>query len=122
MTYLAENLVSDVECSQAIRGSITDWEILNHTNPTRLKRILMSRSEHETTNIEETCNLISAYHQVYRRGLMQLRQQRHSGSCPPPTSEQLQQIADLLQQNGKVTTSQQILAALQLLAQRLRRK
>lgn len=111
MSSLIENAIAVNVCSQ----TVTDWEILNCMTPKRLKRILKKQIECNSVNIKDACDLISAYHQVYRQDLLQLRHQGRVGSCPSPTFEQLQRIANL-QQNNKAATPQQILIELQKLA------
>lgn len=115
LNNLTENAIS-ISCNQAT----TDWEVLNRLSIERLRRLLLVSIEYNLINIERIFELISAYHQVYRQDLIQLRRRGQLGRCPDPTSEQLQRIAHLQQRNGEVITSQQILVELQKLAQLLR--
>ncbi len=115
MSNLIENTILAVDCPL----TITDWGILNSISPIRLRRMLTKHPAYKPAEIQAACELISAYHQVYRRDLIQLRCRKYFGQCPPPTFEQLQRIAHLQNKNNN-TTPQQILVELQNLAQLLR--
>jgi hypothetical protein len=101
--------------------SSTDWAILNSTDAKRLRRLLQATDDLTMQRIEQACRLIEAYHAVYRRDLMRLRRRECFSRCPPPTLDQLQQIAASLNQEGNQDCSTtDVLSQLQALAQQLR--
>jgi hypothetical protein len=97
---------------------ISDWAILNAATPKRIQRRLASGlSESE---LQMFCGLLRAYHQVYRRD-RQLDPKQRGQKCETPTSEQLREIAKLLQANGFPKAAPlQVLTDLRSLAQQLR--
>jgi hypothetical protein len=99
---------------------LSDWAILNDTNPKKLQRILSDFHRLTATEITSAIALLESYHAVYRQERLRQRQQgQTSGQCPPPTTDQLQQIAQHLQPT-KAIAPDVILHRLQALAQRLR--
>lgn len=99
----------------------TDWTILNSTDAKRLRRLLQTSDNLTMQGIEQACRLIKAYHAVYRRDLMRLRCQGCFGRCPPPTLDQLQQMAaSLNQKENQDYSATDVLSQLQALAQQLR--
>jgi hypothetical protein len=73
---------------------VSDWAILNDTTPKQIQRILAEFHALSPVEIQVATHLLNAYHQVYRRDRLNQRQAGIKGQCAPPTSEQLQQIAD----------------------------
>ena len=99
---------------------LSDWAILNDTNPKKLQRVLSDFHQLTATEISSAIALLDSYHAVYRQERLRQRQQgQTSGQCPPPTTEQLQQISQRLQP-AKAIAPDIILNRLQALAQRLR--
>lgn len=101
---------------------VSDWAILNDTNSAQLQRILTEfhgLSQHE---IIQSLSLLQNYHNVYRRDRLQQvaeRQVGRSGACLPPTTEQLQRIADA-NHSTIIQTPEQVLYDLRNLAALLR--
>jgi predicted DNA-binding protein YlxM (UPF0122 family) len=102
---------------------ISDWAMLNDTTPKKLRRLLAEVYSATAAEILYGCHLLESYHAVYRQQLRQLRLQGHRGKCPLPTENQLQQIAQVLQEKANhVHTSQRIFQELQTLARKLRQR
>lgn len=99
---------------------LSDWAILNSTNARKL-RCLQETDGFTMLEIEQACRLIEAYHAVYRRDLLKLRRRECVGKCPPPTSSQLQQIVESLNEKKNLNYSvSQVLMELRILARQLR--
>jgi predicted DNA-binding protein YlxM (UPF0122 family) len=73
---------------------LSDWAILNDTQPKQLERILSQFHLLTVTEIQEYKCLLQSYHTVYRAQRLQQRKSRKTTKCQPPTIEQLQQISD----------------------------
>jgi hypothetical protein len=85
---------------------ISPWALLNEATPSRLERFLLkdkgiagaNRKQAKYPNvfaeIDRDCELLRAYHQIYRKN----RQENNASGtrCKTPTEEQLQSIADRL--------------------------
>jgi hypothetical protein len=100
---------------------VSDWAILNDTTAKQLQRILAEFHQQTPGEIERSSLLLASYHAVYRRERIELRSSGVRGKCPPPSREQLQQMAHLFAQNAKLTLrAEQILERLQTLAECLR--
>lgn len=107
---------------------ITDWAILNDAKSKQLERILAEFHHLSESEITLACILLESYHAVYRRD--RLRQRRDSFTsgessrkqpCVPPTAEQLQEIARLVNAKSPLhLRPQEIVNRLQDLAKRLR--
>ncbi|NJN11824.1 MAG: hypothetical protein HC815_29185 [Richelia sp. RM1_1_1] len=101
---------------------LSDWAILNDTQPKQLERILSKFHSLTVTEIQHNKLLLSSYHAVYRAQRLQQRRAKTS-KCQPPTIEQLQQIGDKLSSlsTGKFSFStDNVIAQLQQLAKYLR--
>ncbi|HEY9880395.1 MAG TPA: hypothetical protein V6D29_18200 [Leptolyngbyaceae cyanobacterium] len=70
----------------------SDWAILNDTTPEQLDRILGEYHQCGAGEIESAKDLLSRYHQVYRRDRLLQRQQGQTGRCQSPSVDQLQQM------------------------------
>ncbi|MBF2015301.1 MAG: hypothetical protein IGS23_08890 [Rivularia sp. T60_A2020_040] len=102
---------------------LSDWAILNDTQPKQLERILSQFHSLTVTEIQQNKWLLSSYHIVYRAQRLQQRRARKTSKCQPPTTEQLQQISDKLSNlsTGKSNFStDNLMAQLQQLAKYLR--
>lgn len=100
---------------------VSDWAILNDTNAKQLQRILSEFHYLTPIEIEQAKLLLESYHAVYRAQRLKQRQVGVKGQCPPPTTEQLQQMAQhLSSQTNKLLRPETLLAKLQDLASRLR--
>lgn len=92
---------------------VSDWAILNDTSLEQLRRVLEQYHLYSPAEVDVASQLLSGYHQVYRRQRLQLRQSgKATGRCQPPTPEQLQQISS--------DAPKQVLAQLKALAAQLR--
>ena len=97
---------------------LSDWAILNDTNPKKLQRVLSDFHQLTKPEIASAIALLESYHAIYRQERLRQRQQGQAlGQCPPPTTDQLQQIAQLLK---TAIAPDAILKRLQALAQLLR--
>ncbi|MBE9215552.1 hypothetical protein IQ247_23280 [Plectonema cf. radiosum LEGE 06105] len=69
---------------------VSDWALLNDTKPKELQRILTDMYGLSAVEIQQTCELLIAYHSVYRED--RLQQRLVVGTtlpCQQPTPEQL---------------------------------
>ena len=99
---------------------ITNWAILNDTDINRVNKVLLEFSNLTPTEIEQASILLSSYHSVYR-GDRQKNGQSRGKKCQPITTEQLERIANLVQQQANLFLSpKQTLSRLEQLADRLR--
>ena len=102
---------------------ITDWAILNDTQPTQVRRILAEFHTLSPVEIEQAVTLLQSYHLVYRQDRFQ---QKLAGvlkgrqPCAAPSSEQLFRIAAYLEQSPSSLTHPRVLSKLQTLATQLR--
>ena len=97
---------------------LSDWAILNDTDPKKLQRVLSEFHQLTKPEIGSAIALLESYHAIYRQERLRQRQQGQAlGQCQPPTTNQLQQIAQLLKM---AIAPDVILQRLQALAQRLR--
>ena len=100
---------------------VSDWAILNDTKPQQLKRILGEFHNLTEVEIEQATDLLESYHQVYRQERLKQRQAGVKGKCPPPSVQQLEQIANLVTKGTNLRLSpEQTLSRLQSLANLLR--
>jgi hypothetical protein len=108
---------------------ISDWALLNDTKPQQLERILRDFHHLSPVEIDRASQLLLGYHRVYRQARLQQRQRfgaevqtnprsrSFNRRCQPPTSQQLQQIGELLE----ITASpERVLSQLQILAKWVR--
>ncbi len=99
---------------------ISNWAILNDTTSKQVQRILTEFHNLTSTEIEQACFLLESYHAIYRQDRLKQRL-KSRGKCPTPSSEQLQRIAECLQQKTKLILSEEnTLSKLQELAELLR--
>ncbi|WP_201028011.1 hypothetical protein, partial [Salmonella enterica] len=100
---------------------ISDWAILNDTQPKQIERIFKEFHAFTDREIEQAKQLLSSYHAVYR--LQRLQHPGIRGKCNPPTTAQLQEIAQKLGNKGnqqKLFATHNVMAQLQKLASQLR--
>ncbi len=95
---------------------LSDWAILNDTQPTKLRRVLSSAPPLTELEIVQALRVLEAYHGVYRRDRLLARQSGIKGQCPPPTEAQLEEMAQQL--DGVPST--RVLRELRAMADRLR--
>ncbi|MEL6580781.1 MAG: hypothetical protein AAFQ14_13605 [Cyanobacteria bacterium J06621_12] len=99
---------------------ISNWAILNDTKVKQVERILAEFHSLTTTEIEQGAILLSSYHQIYRRDRLKNRQKKGQ-KCQTPTIEQLESIANLVeQQTNSALAAEQTLTLLEKLAEQLR--
>jgi len=94
---------------------LSDWAILNDTQPKQLERILSQFHLLTVREIQQYKLLLSSYHKVYRAQRLQQRRGKKTSKCQPPTTEQLQQISD-----KSSFSTDNLMAQLQRLAKCLR--
>lgn len=100
---------------------VSDWALLNDTNPKELQRILTNMFRLSGVEIDQACGLLVSYHRVYRQDRLQQRLAGGMLKCQPPTTQQLARIAnDLRSQTGKAFSPEVVFKQLQILALRLR--
>jgi hypothetical protein len=94
---------------------ISDWALLNDTSPRRLQRLLTERFDWVQSTAAEAAWVHTAYRAVYLIGASR------GGACRDPNLDQLQQMADYLQDHHQVTVSpESILKKLRLYAKQIR--
>ncbi len=100
---------------------VSDWAILNDTEPQQLRRILGEFHNLTEVEIKQATVVLESYHQIYRQERLKQRQAGVKGKCPPPSVEQLENIASCLEQEIKLRLSpEQTLSRIQTLASLLR--
>ncbi|MEM7557059.1 MAG: hypothetical protein AAF378_23815 [Cyanobacteria bacterium P01_A01_bin.84] len=100
---------------------ISDWALLNDTSLKQLQRILTQMYQLASVEIQQSCELLTSYHAVYREDRLQKRIQGITLPCKSPTNKQLQQISQDLQTRTSINLNTKlILKKLQLTATRLR--
>lgn len=101
---------------------VSDWALLNDTNPKELQRILSSMYGLTEIEIKQSCDLLVSYHAVYREDRLQQRLTGSTLPCLPPTSQQLTRIAEYLQTSvGKTLNPDAVLRQLQAISLKLRK-
>jgi hypothetical protein len=100
---------------------ISDWALLNNTNPKQLQRILAQMYHLTPMEIEQSCQLLVSYHAVYREERLQQKFAGVNIRCQIPTSAQLAEIGNDLQSRTNRRLSQEaLLTQLQAMASKLR--
>ncbi|MDF5732391.1 MAG: hypothetical protein PUP92_31420 [Rhizonema sp. PD38] len=99
---------------------ISDWAILNDTQPKQLQRILGTFYVLTPGEIKRSQQLLEAYHAVYRADRLQKRSLGIRGQCTTPTTEQLQLISQRLEGKANPMLLTTVMQQLQYLAYRLR--
>lgn len=97
----------------------SDWAILNHTTPARIRRLLAGKIL--DTEIERAGQILESYHAVYRQARLKQRANGAGKKCTEPDAGQLQEMLQHLRNQGiRGYSSQQLLRELRALAQHLR--
>ncbi len=96
---------------------ISDWAILNDTKPKQLQRIFREFHNFDETVISQGSLLLEAYHQVYLLDRFNSRKAGSRPKCSPPTTAQLERIAQLTKLS---LTPEETLTRLQNLAEPLK--
>ncbi|AFY57570.1 hypothetical protein Riv7116_5174 [Rivularia sp. PCC 7116] len=100
---------------------ISDWALLNDTNPKELQRIETRMYQSASLEIQQSSQLLISYHAVYREDRLQQRLRGKTLPCQPPTSEQLMRIVqDLQARTNYKLSSEAVLSQLQAIAAKLR--
>ncbi|MBD2356487.1 hypothetical protein H6G41_17960 [Tolypothrix sp. FACHB-123] len=104
---------------------VRDWAILNDTQPKQLPKILGEFHYLTPKEVEQAQKLLAVYHKIYRAERWQKLAEGSRVKCQPPTNQQLQQMAQLLE--SKLTpkavsrlSPENVLRQLQNLAAKLR--
>ncbi|HEY9601963.1 MAG TPA: hypothetical protein V6C85_10160 [Allocoleopsis sp.] len=100
---------------------VSDWAILNDTNPKQLQRIFAEFHQLTSGEILQAARLLESYHAVYRAQRLKQRQAGIRGHCVAPSLEQLNKIAQhLSSQTAQVYRPETLMKKLQDMASRLR--
>lgn len=101
---------------------ISDWAILNDTKPQQLRRIFSDFYHLTAREIQEDCQLLESYQNVYSLGRLQKRaEERHLGQCTDPTDRQIEQMCQYLDRHyDKVRAPNRVKTRLQTIAKKLR--
>lgn len=100
---------------------ISDWALLNDTNPKELQRIFTQMYQLADVEIQQSRELLISYHAVYREDRIQQRLRAKTLPCQPPTSEQLTRIVNNLRASTNCTLdNEEVLSQLQIMAAKLR--
>ncbi len=100
---------------------ISDWALLNDTPPKQLEKIFSSFYNFTILETQESLNILLSYHAIYRAERRQQRLSRSGKKCLPPTTEQLEQIAQLIEtKSGKNISPKVLMTKLQNLASQVR--
>lgn len=100
---------------------VSDWAILNDTQTKQLPKILGEFHYLTPGEIEQGQELLTAYHKIYRAERWQKLAKGSRGKCQPPTTQQLQQMAQFLEHKTIYRLSpENVLQQLQNLAAKLR--
>ncbi|OCR02317.1 hypothetical protein BCD67_20170 [Oscillatoriales cyanobacterium USR001] len=100
---------------------VSDWAILNDTRPKQLERILSEFYQLTPFEVQQSIQILESYHAIYRAARMQQRQAGARRQCQPPTPEQLQQIAQNIEEKtSQKISAKMVMSLLQQLASRLR--
>ncbi|BAY28744.1 hypothetical protein NIES2107_05760 [Nostoc carneum NIES-2107] len=100
---------------------ISDWALLNDTNPKELQRILADMYHLTPMEIEQVCQLLISYHAVYREDRLQQKLAGVNLPCQIPTAEQLtRMINDLQSRTNRKLSQEAMLNQLQAMASKLR--
>lgn len=99
---------------------ISDWAILNDTPPSQLQRIYLEFHSLTFDETERAMAILQSYHRVYRQDRLNQRQTTRTRQCLPPNPEQLQRMAEWLQQNALTVKPDRLLSQLQTMATLLR--
>ncbi len=100
---------------------ISEWAILNDTQPQQLERILKEFHFSGESAIQEAQYLLQSYHAVYRFQRLQQRRKGGRSKCIAPSTQQLQEIAqDIKNNTGQIFEIHIVSQKLQKLATQLR--
>jgi len=100
---------------------ISDWALLNDTNPKELQRIFTQMFQLASVEIQQSIDLLISYHAIYREDRIQQRLKGKTLPCQPPSSDQLKRIINDLQTRINYTlTNEIVLNKLQIIAAKLR--
>ncbi|MUG93434.1 hypothetical protein F7734_13740 [Scytonema sp. UIC 10036] len=102
---------------------ISDWAILNDTQPKQLERILKEFHTLSVSHveIEEAQYLLQSYHTIYRVQRLQQIRKKVRSICTEPTTEQLENIAQYIKnKTGRLFDAETVRRKLKKLATQLR--
>ncbi len=100
---------------------ISDWAILNDTQPKQLERILKEFHTLSDGEIQEAQNLLHSYHTVYRVQRLQQIRKKVRSTCAEPTFAQAQDIAQNVNNKiGRLFDAETVIIKLKTLASQLR--
>ncbi|OUL23060.1 hypothetical protein BV378_24610 [Nostoc sp. RF31YmG] len=100
---------------------ISDWALLNDTNPKELQRILADMYHLTAGEIEQVCQLLESFHAVYRKDRLEQKLKGVNLPYQTPTAEQLTRIiSDLQSRTNRTLSKEAMLNQLQAMASKLR--
>lgn len=100
---------------------VSDWAILNDTTPKQIERIFSTVYHLTPWECQQASQLLESYHAVYRAARRPQRQGGLRRKCQPPNTEQLQEIAKLLDtENTQKLPPEMVMVKLQKMAAQLR--
>jgi hypothetical protein len=100
---------------------ISDWAILNDTQPQQLQRILKDFHTMGELEIQESQYLLHSYHLIYRTQRLQNIRNKIRNKCTEPTTKQLQDIAQSINNKiGRLFETETVRTKLKKLASQLR--
>jgi hypothetical protein len=100
---------------------ISDWAILNDTQPQQLQRILKDFHTLGELEIQSAEYLLQGYHTIYRVQRLQNIRNKIRSKCIEPTYQQFEDIAQYLKnQTGRLFDAETVRLKLQKLASQLR--
>lgn len=100
---------------------ISDWALLNDTNPQKLQLYSIDMHNVPTVEIQQRKDILISYHTVYREDRLQQRSRGITLPCQAPTSEQLNCMADdIKKRTGRILSHELLLKQLQEIATKIR--
>ncbi|MEB3355115.1 MAG: hypothetical protein VKK04_00095 [Synechococcales bacterium] len=103
---------------------VTDWALLKDTRVDQARQILTDFHALVTEEVNQAGQLLQTYHAVYRGDRLRQQQQgqiKGRAECVPPTPEQLERMAAILQaQTHFPWSAERVMERLQSLARHLR--
>ncbi len=100
---------------------VSNWAILNDTRPKQIERILSGFYQLTPLEVQQNQQLLASYHTVYRAQRLSQPKTGFKRRCQPPTLEQYQRMAEILERQWNQPPSAKIVAfQLQELATLLR--
>jgi hypothetical protein len=101
---------------------MSNWAILSDTKLSQLQRVLAEIYQLTDIEIQYTSALLQSFHAIYREDRLKARLAANRKACQPPTSEQLERIAEAFyERTQKRISPEALLNQLNAIAAKLRR-